>query len=604
MGAARVFSLTTPFTVDELAEVGYEQTADVMILTHVNHPPQALRRYGHANWTINDAEFKSLTPAPVATGATPTVVTVGTPTTQTYAVTAIDADTGRESLISNEVSCNNDLGVDIANFNEIAWSASLNAATYNVYEKKNGLWGFIGGAASLTFKDDNIAPDQSDGPPGDTNPFTGANNYPARVTFHEQRAVFGRTNNKPTTVFGSGASDFFNMNVAQPAKASDAYTFGLVARQVNAIQHLVPLKALLVFTSGVVFSLVGPDGYLSPTSAKNTPENYRGSSRVRPAIVDQIAFYNTAKGNQVRTIGYEFQIDGYKGNDITVFAPHLFRNFTMVQMAWADAPTSALWTVRSDGKMPVLTWQAEQDVWGWSLCETQGGVEDVITVTEHGEDVPYFIVRRTIGVNTRRYVERLTTPNWGDDVADAVFMDAARSYVGDPATEFSGARHLAGMAVAVLGDGAVYDDITVSADGAFTLPEPCSKVHVGLAYEGWVHTLTIVSQVQGIGSTAGRMQTAAQVALALIKTRGIEIAPGKKLRKRDLDTSDASASGPFYPVKFRSDELMDNPPDVFTGDKLTDVSPGDWSEATVVIRQRQPLPFTLTGVFPDVEVGG
>ena len=62
------------------------------------------------------------------------------------------------------------------------------------------------------------------------------------------------------------------------------------------------------------------------------------------------------------------------------------------------------------------------------------------------ETAVYFIVRRTVGGQTRRYVERLHTRVFAT-IADAWFLDCALQYSGAPATVISGLWHLAGEPV-------------------------------------------------------------------------------------------------------------------------------------------------------------
>lgn len=608
MGAARIFRLATPFTEDEVEDLGYEQSADVMVLTHLNHPIQELRRYSHNRWLLSAAAFGSdviVPTSPNAVATSPEMGTGWTPTDQVYVVTGVKADTFQESVASVTATCNNDLDLD-GNYNTITWTGDASNDRYNVYKGKNGIYGFIGTSAGLTFTDDNILPDLSDTPPVNTEPFNAAGDYPARVTFHEQRAVYARTLNKPNAMFASQSADFFNMNVSRPAKASDAITVGLVARQVNAIQHVVSLREMLAFTMDAVFSIRSEGGFLAPSDFVIRPQSYRGSSKVRPEIIDDVVFFNTAKGNSLRTIGYQFSVDGYKGNDLTVFAPHFFATYTTKCMAWTESPMAALWLVRSDGKLCVLTWQAEQEVWGWTLCETTGTVEWCSAITENGEDVLYVIVARTINGVARRYVERMATSLW-TDVADSVYCDASRSYVGDPeapVTVLHGLLHLAGEPVAILANGAVVKDIVVAADGGITLPWAAWKVTAGLAYEAWAQTLPQPQPVQGRGSTAGNPTMVAKAELMVLNTRGIEVAPGKPLKAIDADTSDNCAAGTFYEAKTRAYEDYDSPPDLISGPMIAEVANGDWQEATLVIRSAYPLPFTITMVGLIFDLGG
>lgn len=607
MGASRIFKIDTPWTEDQLTDLGYEQTADVVYLTHPAEPVHRLLRYGHSRWVLEEADFGTKTVTPTGVAVSPTGGGGGTPVTHRYVVTAIDTLSGQESLASSIVSTSNDL--DIAgHWNTVSWSAVTGADRYVVYKEVNGIYGFIGGSAGLTFRDDNIIADLGTTPPGNRDPFNAANNYPARVTFYDQRSIFGRSYAKASGIWTSQAADFQNMNASRPARAADAITLSLVGRQVNAIQHLVPLKVLLIFTTDAVFSVKGADGFLSGSDIPIiAPESYRGSSNVRPVTVDDIVFFNTAKGNAIRTVGYEFERDGYRGNDLSVYVPHFFKDHTLRSMAWTDEPMSVLWAVRSDGKLLSLTWQEEQDVWGWTLCQTDGFVEDCCSITENGEDVLYVIVKRTLGEGEdaveHRYVERMASLNWAV-LEDAIYLDSARTYEGDPVDTLSGLSHLEGRTVSALADGKVVEELVVT-DGEVTLRDPASKVHVGLPFTAWIQTLPPGGATRDGGSTKGSPQGFSTVAATVVRTRGIEIAPGRRVDPFEAETPEDAAlpvvadEQQFYDMRKQGGARVQGDP--FTGELHADIPPGDWTEATLVIRQRYPLPMTITGVFPKVE---
>lgn len=51
--------IATTFSVDELYEIGFSQTADIMYLVHKNHPPQKLSRTGPDEFNLSDVVFTS-----------------------------------------------------------------------------------------------------------------------------------------------------------------------------------------------------------------------------------------------------------------------------------------------------------------------------------------------------------------------------------------------------------------------------------------------------------------------------------------------------------------------------------------------------------------
>lgn len=617
MGAAAVLQVDTPFTEDELFDITFEQQADLMVFWHLNHPMQRLTRYSHNDWRWVTAYIGTLTPTPqtVTAAATAAVTTAGSyhPRTIRYQVTAIDDTTAQESLPQvYYAECDNDLSLS-GNYNTVDYSTSLidNCSTYNIYKgETGGTMGFIGtGTREGHFRDDNISPDYSNAPPSNRNPFDGAGNAPGVGTFYEQRLIAARTLNAPSAFWGSQSAAFFNFNVSRPVQDDDSLSFNLLARRVNAIRHLVPMKSLIALTTDAIFSINGgADGFLSPTRLNITPEGYRGASKVRPVVIGDVIMYNTERGKQIRTLNYQFDRDGYRGNDITVFASHFFRRpgFKIVEMTWCEEPSQVMWAVRSDGKLLALTWLEEQDVWGWSLIETDGVVESCCTVGEGDEDRLYIVVRREIGGLQVRHVERLSSPNW-DSLNDAIYMDAARSYHGVAATVISGLDYLEGRTVSILADGSAQIDQVVN-NGRITLKKPAQNVTVGLPYESWIRTLPIAGQVASGGSTKGRPQVMGDKPnLSVRKTRGIEVALSKKLDPALEEPTQAQDEAmEFFTLKTRAGEPLSTVPNLYTGQLEFDPGLGDWDENTsaLVVRQRYPLPMTILGIQPSLEVGG
>jgi hypothetical protein len=93
--ASRVYTLTTPYTSAQIDRLKVVQNADVMTITHPSHPVNELTRTAHDAWTITPVTFGAswalpggLTCTPSPTGAV----------TYSYTITAIDKETGKESL--------------------------------------------------------------------------------------------------------------------------------------------------------------------------------------------------------------------------------------------------------------------------------------------------------------------------------------------------------------------------------------------------------------------------------------------------------------------------------------------------------------------------
>jgi hypothetical protein len=584
MSVARIYRVGSPFNGEELPEVDFEQSADTMYLAHLNHAPTKLVRADHTDWTFSPIDFTPTLAPPGSVGVTPS-----TPNTTEifyqpahYVVTSIDDVSGTESRASAPDSASNDLTLR-RNCNTLGWTAAAGATRYRVYKADNTQeFGYIGTTSSLSFVDDNIGPDYSDGPPVLSNPFETTGDWPSTVTFFEQRLLWGRTSNRPNAIWGSRSGSFENMDISRPLKASDSLSFALVSGRVNAVNQLVSTTSLLALTSDSIFRIEGgQNGYLTAIDFVSRRQNGRGSSRLSPLVIDSVVFYQTSVGNGVRTLGYEFSTDSINSNDVTIFSPHLFRGFNITSWAYAQEPRSLIWAVRDDGRLLCFTWEQEQQVWGWTVCETDGLVESVCVISEGGEDRLYLTVRR----NGKLLIERMANARW-DAVEDCCFLDSAVSYHFDtPQTLLTNLQHLEGRTVSALADGGVVTGLVV-ANGRAMLPEPASKVTIGLPYAATIETLPLAYQGQA-GWTIAKPQTQAKAVIRLIDSRGVKVGP-----------TDAA----IEPLRSRISELPGQPPSLMTGLYETYLRADINAGARLVVRSDDPLPMTVSAIYLDPSV--
>lgn len=594
MSVARIYKAASPFNAVELPQVDYTQSFDVVYLAHLDHAPTKLVRSGHTSWQFSTIAFAPTIPAPtglVAQALTPNQDEENDgkgyfAQPASYCVTAISDDSGQESRASVKASATNDLSLK-RNKNTLTWTAVAGAERYRVYKADNEqALGFVGETTSTSFTDDNIAPDLTDGPPEAYNPFT-SGNYPSTVTFFEQRLFWARTRKLPNAVYSSRTADFENMDVARPTREDDAISFRLLSQKVNSVNALVPLDALLALTGDAVFRIVGSNAdYL----AANPPpralrQSGRGGSRLKPLVLDEVVFYQPAIGAEVRSMGFSFEIDGYRSNDVSIFSPGFFRGFDIVAWTYAEEPLSVIWAARSDGKLLAFTWQAEQQVWGWTLCETAGFVEDVCAVAEEGENRVYLVVRRTINGVERRFLERMTSGKW-IDVEDTCFLDCAVTFAPETPTSVFAIPHLAGATVDALVDGFAQRGLKVAADGTVDVGYPVERIAtIGLPFQSVIETLPLVFQTDA-GFARDKRQMLGDIVLQLADTRagGVEVG-------REIDR--------MYPIKARTREPLGTATKLYTGLITASTEPVTKGEATLFIRSAEPLPFTLTAAYLD-----
>ncbi|HQS17264.1 ubiquitin-activating E1 FCCH domain-containing protein [Reyranella sp.] len=656
--AARVYTITTPYPESDLALLKYVQSADTMTLTHPSHAPRNLTRTGHAAWSLATITYAPTQQPP--TGLVSSAAGSGFD----YVVTAVAEETGEESVASSSVSATTQTS-------KITWTNAAGANSYNVYKGKNAVYGFIGraGDGATGFTDTTVAPDTSDTPPEDKNPFDAADKYPGCSTYHEGRQWYARTNQKPQTLYSSASAAFNNMNTSSPSKDSDAITRTIASREVNEIRHLLSLNVLLVWTSGAVWKAwAGAQAdVMTPANCAVKPQSYEGVSEIPPIATESAALYVTASAKKVRDVAYDFGSDSWAGRNVSILAGHLFETHGLEEWAYARDPHGIVWCVRSDGVLLAFTYLKEHDVYAWSRHVTDGRVESVAAVQEADETVLYLSVKRTVGGETKRFVERM---------ASRGFKDVQAAWCVDSGIRHDGWNGEAGRTLAIAGTGyGAGEGVTLTATGH----APFGAASVGASYilrngQNQV-TVTVVSYIDAnhAGATLdiaphaslqdrptedwalasralgglwhlegrelavladGSVQPNATVNNGTIllprasgailaglpyvcdlETLGLEAGPPtlqgrqkvvNEVVLRVKDTRGLSA-GPtadrLVDVKERSSEQQGFPTMLTTGDEHVLIDPAWNAAGRVFVRQAHPLPATVLAIIPRLETG-
>ena len=157
--------------------------------------------------------------------------------------------------------------------------------------------------------------------------------------------------------------------------------------------------------------------------------------------------------------------------------------------------------------------------------------------------------------------------------------------VREPFLVVGGARHLAGLGVAVLADGNVVPNITVSATGTITLPRAASRIHLGLKFISDVQTLAI--ELPGT-TVSGKKKKVTEVAVKFARSRGLLIGPD---------------SSRLIEMKQRENEVMGAPTALLSGTKVIKLKSSWDRDGSIFMRQRNPLPMTILSVTPDLDIG-
>ena len=435
-----IYEVPHSYLEAELFDVHYVQSADVMTIVHPNHPPAELRRLGATKWELKTINFGS--PLPPPTGVTVATYIPSSTSTNSdtyedhnYVITAIGSNLVEESnqsaigLKADGSTPTNNIFVTGAK-NTITWNAVTGATRYRVYKEQGGIFGFIVETDTTTLVDNNILTDFSITPPIHENDFVGTGNYPGAVSYFEQRRVFAGTNNAPQDIWMTKSGTESNMSFGLPIRDDDRIEFRVAAREANTIRHIVPLTNLLMLTGSAEWRVTSVNSdAITPSSISVKPQSYVGANNAQPVIVNNSLVYGAARGGHVRELGYNWQANGFITGDLSLRAPHLFDNLTILDMALAKAPIPVVWMVSSNGKLLGLTYVPEQQLGAWHQHDTDGTFESVACVSEADDDVTYCVIKRTINGATKRYIERMGTRLFKTQ-RDNFFVDAGATYDG------------------------------------------------------------------------------------------------------------------------------------------------------------------------------
>lgn len=425
---ARIYTISTPYAVDDLPLLKFAQSADVMSIAHPNYAPYELERLGNTNWVLT---AYSVTPAISApTGAAATVNTTSSQTTTgySYVVTAVDAN-GNESQASTSADVTSPIDIAVtAGSITVAWNSVVGAISYNIYKAppaygvssvpSGQLYGYAGSATDTSWVDSNVTADFAQTPPLHQDPLTG--NNPGNVGYFQERRVYANSNNDPDTMWFTKPGNFYNFDTRIPTIDTDAITSAPWAQQVNGVQWMIQMPAGLVVLTGLdAWQVTGAGGSglspepITPSSVQAQSQAFTGAASTIPPIkINYDILYVQSVGSRVRDLSYQYFLNIYTGTDLTVWNSHLFTGYNISEWAWCLEPDKLVWSVMEGGNLLSMAYLKEQDVYGWSRHDTAGTFLSCCAVTEPPVNALYLAVKRQTPNGTFNFIERMDNHIW------------------------------------------------------------------------------------------------------------------------------------------------------------------------------------------------
>ena len=618
--AGKIVEVTTTYSVTDIFDINYAQSADVLYLAHKDHEPAKLTRTTTTSFTLADIDFvdgpyldENITTTTITSNANTGTVTL-TASADLFVAGHVGSlfrfrervEVGHEAWAASTSYAQNDLVHHGGNLYKKTDSGSDTSGTqppvhldgtetYGIidWQYQHSGTGFVkitavtnATTATAVVQTHNFLVLPAVATAGTTQWSEGAfnikNGFPRAVGFYEQRLYFAGTTAQPQSVFGSVSADFENHTSGTEDDA--AINITIASDKVNVIKHLLPARFLQILTSSSEFTLSGGAGTqpVTPTNVNVLRETTFGSSNVRPLRAGNSTILIQKGQEKVKEITFDLDTDGLLGIDLTILADHIPRG-GLTDMVWQQEPELILWFVHTDGRLIGLTYDRANAAIGWHTHSVGGSgiVESITAIPSGAEDQVYVSVKRTINGSTVRHIEFLKSLQFDGEITDAFFVDSGLTYSGSATSTITSLNHLEGETVSILADGSAHADKTVSG-GSITLDRSASKVHVGYSYTSTIETLRLEGGAND-GVSQGKIKRIHGVTVRFLESVGAEVGP---------DTSNLDR------IPFRDSSMaMDTAVPIFSGDKEISFPSGYDNDARIVVRQTQPLPMTVTAIM-------
>jgi len=313
--------------------------------------------------------------------------------------------------------------------------------------------------------------------------------WPQTVEFHQQRLVFGGSASYPQHLWFGRANPSDYENFTEGTLDTSSFTMALEGQ--NPIRWLLSQDYLFIGTMASVGKYGGQGEAITPTSPSYREQSKSGSASIRSVLAGDAILYVERGGQRVREFIYNLSMDKFISPPLTILAEDI-ANSGIKDIAFQTRPDSILWCVLNDGDIAALTYQREQEIFGWSLQTTDGDFESIAKIpTESGEDEIWVEVERTIDNSSVRYIEQFQPRDWSSDINDCWFVDCALNYDGNDANSFTGLNHLINKDVYVLGDGVIEPNEIVDANGEIVIDRAAGRITAGLPFTSKLETMPI-----------------------------------------------------------------------------------------------------------------
>jgi len=632
-GSGNDFATVSALTAAILPEVNWVQSADTVVMVHEDLEPIKIVRGGNdATWTISTIAFShipyyaftlnidspqyTITPSAVSGNITITASSVTTDTGTAQAGTTTTITLKAATSYTSDDQCNGlsihltsgtgsgqhrhitdyDATTKIATVYPAFDTAPDATTQYSVkafgedsveeyFVAKNG----FGRARITEYVSDTSVKAFVVIPFFDTSALTSSNweleygyeevwssarGWPRSATFHEGRLYFGGSKSRPSTLWGSRVSDFFNFDQGQSLDDA-SIDVTLDTGTFNAIVDIFSGRNLQIFTTGGEFTV--PQSLGNPITPSNIIVKQQTSFGMKPGIrlqnVDGGTLYIQRQGRALQEFLFSDGVDAYASTKISLLSSHLLK--TPEEMAVrvstsTDEGDRLLIVNADDGTIACYTLLRSQQVVAPSEWTTDG---EFVNIGVDIDDI-YTVVKRNVNSSDVYYVEVFD---------DTLLLDCAKTGGAGASTTVD---HLEGETIKIIRDGILEADQTVPAS-PFTITfdqAATSSFEVGLNFTPIIKTLPVEPNLTS-GSLKGFKKRIFEVNVELFETQSLTV-DGKEVAFRRFGSG-----------------VLDEDITEYTGIKTVNGILGYSYDGQITLSQTAPLKMNVLALEYKVSAG-
>lgn len=435
-----VIELSTPYLESDIDTIyNWRKGGSILYITHPKYHPYELvreKKTGYNIWTLQKVKFKlqlDSSGTPIYCG-TPTTTSKWQQATGSRMELILQQISGQEIITSNnQMNYNFESGVVYrlayigasglnANQMRVAYIKTTSSGNTATYQQLGGKITAAGDEAGV--------PKQTPLPLWEIEYGYDDSEFPSCVCVSDQRLFFGSGGE----IVGSRLTDYSDFGIYEESVSqASPLKIGVYRDNFNNFNWLVDNDTVMYAgTDSEIFRIVKSQSSAdnSINLAANALLQDTGSAKLPPVMIGSYFLFLERNGLKFRVATYKTQLQFIESSELTETNRSILAE-GVKRIIYQTNPNNLIMLVKNNGEVAVCGFAATSGIYfgGWARIKMDDGfIEDacVIPSKSTGRDDVYFIVRRTINGETKRYIEKYNDKTLLYETHEAInFLDCS-----------------------------------------------------------------------------------------------------------------------------------------------------------------------------------